>query len=194
VTARAPQGWFRRNRRALLAVVVLLPATLGIMFANQWVGYFAEWPSRPVPVAVGGSVDYADALRSITSSERVTGGSAAGAERGLPADTDLVSVTLSVTPGGPVDDDDLCRVWLEESGGSHAARKWSPSGSGAISLDGPRPEVTSCSSELSDPYTFTAEFVVPADAGDTGQLSVGVAVASALPEFARFALDVPPGA
>jgi hypothetical protein len=188
---RTRPGWFRRNRWALLAVVVLVPATLGIMFVNQWVGYFAEWPSRPVHVTVGESAEYGDALRSVETVDRIEGTSAAGRDRGLPAGTDLVVVTLTVDPNGPgpVGDRDLCTVWLAESGGPDGARKWSNASTGAISPEGPRPELGSCSSELSDPYTFVAQFVVPADAGDSTTLTVGLAVAHALPEYASFALE-----
>jgi hypothetical protein len=184
-------GWFRRNRWALLAILVLLPATLGIMFVNQWVGYFAEWPSRPVRVAVGESVEYADARRSIESVDRIHGASAAGQDRGLPTGTDLVVVTLTVDPtgSGPVGDRDLCTVWLAESGGPHGERKWSNASTGAISPKGPRPELVSCSSELNDPYSFVAEFVVPVDAGKSTTMTVGLAVAHALPAYASFALD-----
>ena len=184
-----PAGWLRRNHRALLAVLVLLPATLGIMFANQWLGYFDEWPSRPVPAAAGETIEYGNARWSVEASDRVLGDSAAGRERDLPTGTDLLVVTVAVDPTGtgPDGKPDLCSARLEESGGQHATRTWS--NQGPISLDGPGPERTSCSSKLTTPYTFDAEFVVPAEAGESSSLSVSIVVVEALPEYASLALD-----
>lgn len=184
-------GWFGRNRLALLAVLVLLPATLGIMFVNQWVRYFEQWPTRPVDVAVGETVEYGNARWRIEATDRVSGDSAAGRERDLPAGTDLVVVTVGVDPTGTGPDGvpELCTARLEESGGVRATRSWTNAAGGAISLDGDGPLLTSCSSELSTPYTFDAEFVVPADAGWSASLTVGITVVDALPDYARFSLD-----
>jgi hypothetical protein len=186
---RKPAGWLRRNSRALVAIVVLLPATLGIMFANQWIGYFEEWPSRPVDAAAGETLEYGNARWSIEATDRVPGTSAAGRERDLPDGTDLVVVTVRVDPTGfgPDGVPDLCTVRLEESGGTTPTRSWA--NGGAISLDGSGPDLVSCSSELTTPYTFDAQFVVPTDAGDSSKFTVGIAVVTELPEYARFALD-----
>lgn len=184
-------GWLRRNRRALLAILVLLPATLGIMFANQWIGYFDEWPSRPVNATAGDTLEYGNAHWQVEPADRVTGDSAEGRERDLPAGTDLVVVTVDVDPTGTGPDGvpDLCYVRLEESGGGAATRSWANVPSGSISLDGPGPVLTSCSSDLSGPYSFEAEFVVPADAGEGTTLAVNIIVGGSLPDYARFTLD-----
>jgi hypothetical protein len=184
-------GWLRRNRRALLAILVLLPATLGIVFANQWIGYFDEWPSRPVNATAGDTLDYGNANWQVEPADHVSGDSAQGRERNLPAGTDLVVVTVDVDPTGTGPDGvpDLCSVRLEESGGGAATRSWANVPSGSIPLDGAGPELTSCSSELSTPYSFDAEFVVPADAGEDTTLAVHIIVAGELPEYARFTLN-----
>jgi hypothetical protein len=190
VRSSKPVGWFTRNTRALLVVLVLLPATLGIMFAHQWIGRLEERPSRPVDVATGESVDYANAAWTIEATERVPGTSAAGLERGLPAGTDLIVVTVAVSPAAPGADglSDPCTVRLEESGRDGATRTWSNATRGRIQLAGDGPELTSCSSELGSPYSFDAEFVVPAETGDFSHLTAGIVVPDALPEYARFAL------
>ncbi|WEO75794.1 hypothetical protein BJQ94_10390 [Cryobacterium sp. SO2] len=194
-------GWFQRNRLALLAIVVLLPATLGIMAVHQWLGYFAGWPSKPVDVTAGESVRYGQFGWRIESTDRVGADSAEGRERDLPAGTDLVVVTVRVDPTGAtrptvaadasalVDTWRLCTARLEERGGPHAARSWTNAANGAVSLAGAGPALSSCSSELSEPYTFDAEFVVPHDAGEQATLALGISVVSELPEYARFALD-----
>ena len=183
-------GWLRRNGRALLAVLVLLPVTVGIMFANQWIRYFEEWPSRPVNAAVGETLEYGNARWRIESTDRVSADSAAGRERDLPAGTDLISVTVEVDPTGTGPDGvpDLCTARLEESGGGTVTRSWSNGSRGAL-LGGAGPLLTSCSSEVSTRYSFEAEFVVPAEAGESSSFTVNIAVPGFLPEYGRFALD-----
>jgi len=184
-----PVGWLRRNIRGLVAVVVLLPVTLGIMFATQWISYFEGWPSRPVNVRAGDTLEYGNARWHIEGFDRVLGDSAAGRERDLPAGTDLLVVTVLVDPTGTGPDGvpDLCAVRLEESGADTPTRRWS--NGGAISLDGALSAHTSCSSEVSTRYTFDAEFVIPTDAGESSAFSVDIYVEDALPEYASFALD-----
>lgn len=183
-------GWLRRNGRALLAVLVLLPVTVGIMFANQWIRYFEEWPSRPVNAAVGETLEYGNARWRVESTDRVSADSAAGRERDLPAGTDLISVTVEVDPTGTGPDGvpDLCTARLEESGGGTVTRSWSNGSRGAL-LGGAGPSLTSCSSDLSTRYSFEAEFVVPAEAGESSSFTVNIAVPGFLPEYGRFALD-----
>ena len=185
-----PAGWLRRNSRALVAIVVLLPATLGIMFANQWIGYFEQWPSRPVDAAAGEALEYGNARWSIVATDRVPGTSPAGRERDLPDGTDLVVVTVRVDPTGfgPDGVPDLCTARLEESGGGTVTRSWSNGSRGAL-LGGAGPLLTSCSSEVSTRYSFEAEFVVPAGAGESSSFTINIAVPGFLPEYGRFALD-----
>lgn len=184
-------GWLRRNGRALVAVLVLLPATLGIMFVNQWIRYYEAVPSRPVNVAAGETLEYGNARWRIEATDRVSADSAAGRERDLPAGTDLISVTVEVNPTGTGPDGvpDGCAARLEESGGGTVTRSWTNAAGGSINLDGAGPALTSCSSEVSTAYSFEAEFVVPADAGESSSLTVNITVDEFLPEYAKFALD-----
>jgi len=184
-------GWFRQNRLALLAVLVLLPVTLGIMFAYQWLGYFERFPSRPVDVATGDSIQYGRSEWRIDSTDRFGADSARGQERGLPAGTDLIVVTVRVVPSstGTDKEHDLCTVRLEETGGEHPTRSWANATGAAVPLTGTGPDLTSCSRELRTPYTFDAQFVVPADTGDWSALTLGASVVTELPEYARFSLD-----
>lgn len=186
-----PVGWLRRNGRALLAVLVLLPLTVGIMFANQWLRYFEEWPSRPVNATVGETLEYGNARWRIESTDRVSADSVTGRERDLPAGTDLITVTVALDPTGTGPDGvpDLCAARLEESGGGTVTRSWTNAAGSAIDLDGAGPSLTSCSSELSTAYSFDAEFVVPAEAGESSSLTINISVPEFLPEYARFALD-----
>ena len=184
-------GWLRRNGRALLAILVLLPATLGIMFANQWIRYVEDGPSRSVNVTAGETLEYGNARWRIEATDRVNADSAAGRERDLPAGTDLISVTVEVDPTstGPDGVPDGCTARLEESGGGTVTRSWTNASQGAIDLGRGGPSLTSCSSDLSTRYSFVAEFVVPTEAGESSSLTVNITVAEFLPEYAKFALD-----
>jgi hypothetical protein len=186
-----PTSWLRRNRLALSIVVVLLPVTLVITFANQWFAYYAAWPSQPLDVAVGEVVDYGDADWRIEGSRRFTAASPEGQARRAPAGTDVVVVTVWIDPSRQADDEDarLCTARLEESGGTGPDRGWSNAAGGAVRLSGTAPELTSCNSEQSGPYTFDAEFIVPPDAGQGSSFTLGVAVTDQLPAYARFAID-----
>jgi len=185
------QGWLRRNWPALAAVAVLLPATLAITAANQWSTYLAGSPSSPLDVAAGASVEYGRSGWRIEGTERVSATSAAGQERELPAGTDLVTITVRVDPIELLEDGtaELCSARLEENGGAGPPRSWGNANSNPVPLAGPGPELRSCSSDERSPYTFEAEFVVPADAGDGATLSLGISVPAEFPDYLRFALD-----
>ncbi|TFB97773.1 hypothetical protein E3O42_15565 [Cryobacterium adonitolivorans] len=137
-----------------------------------------------------GGLSAGNARWRIDATDRFSADRATGRERELPAGTDLIAVTVMVDPTGTGPDGvpDLCAARLEESGGGNVTRSWTNTG-GAIDLDGAGPSLTSCSSELSIPYSFEAEFVVPADAGESSSLTVDISVPEFLPEYARSALD-----
>jgi hypothetical protein len=185
-----PAGWLRQNRWALVIVAVLLPATLAITFSSAWQGYFNERPSRPVDVAVGETVEYADAGWRIEGTERFDSASLVGTERDLPSGTELLLVTVAVDPHAESEPGDAaaCTARLEESGNA-VTRSWAAVAANPVSLDGSGPEQKSCSTTATAPYSFEAEFVVPADAGRDGTLTLGVSVLAELPRYARFALD-----
>lgn len=134
-------------------------------------------------------MEYGSATWQIESTERFSAISATGKERDLPPGTDLVVVEVRVDPSdAPVDEDaELCLAQLEETG--PAARMWGNVRSSPIILDGATPEFGSCRPGQDAPYTFEAEFIVPADAGENGRLALHIVQATELPEYARFALD-----
>ena len=185
------RGWLRQNLLALAAVAVLLPATVAITMANQWSTALAGSPSRPVDLAAGATAEYGHSAWLVEKTDRVSASSAAGRERDLPAGTDLVIVTVRVDPVELLEDGtaELCTARLEENGGAGLPRSWGSAAGGPITLAGPGPDLRSCSSDQTAPYTFDAEFVVPADAGDGAALSLGIGVPTEFPDYLRFALD-----
>ncbi|QYF75053.1 hypothetical protein [Cryobacterium sp. PAMC25264] len=184
-------GWLRHNWLALAAVAVLLPVTVAITSANEWSTSLSASPSRPEEVSAGDTAQYGPSSWQVEKTTRVSATSAVGQERDLPAGTELLVVTVRVDPSRSVEDGASggCVARLEEHGGPGPARSWGNASANPITLAGRGPEFASCSSEQSGPYSFDAEFVVPADAGDGAILSVGIAVSDELPDYLRMALD-----
>lgn len=176
-------------KRALpvLAVAVLLPLTLGITFQNEWVGYNSSRPSQPVTVGAGESVEFAGAGWTVTDVSTVAASSDPGQEIGLPPRTQLVTVTVEVTPDELVDGESpSCTVSLQELDGAAVLRNWQDATFSDIDYSPEDPIEWGCSSDLTAPYSFEAWFVVPDDVGD--EVSLSVEVTEELPRYLRFAL------
>lgn len=180
--------WLRSNWIGLVAVAVLLPATVGITFANEWNAYFGERPSAPVDVASGDTAVFAGSGWAVQGSERIPASSPEGEEIGLPAGSALVVVTLRVDPGeqGGEGESPRCIVRLEELDGGSARRSWGDAASEPISFAGTEGTEPICTASNVDPYLVETAFVVPSGVGD--DLALSVAVAGELPEFLRLRL------
>lgn len=201
-------SWWRRNRIGLVAVAVLAPATLAVTFSTEWVEYYAERPSQPVSVAAGDSVDFAGTGWRVLTAQRFAAAELeAGLEDEVPPGSDLVVVTVEVTPR-ELDAEGrspLCIAVLDELDGPDGAvqRTWqdamvtgyelaaAPAGALAPSVldagyDEPGAAETACTAENTDPYTMVKGFVVPSDAGD--DLALDLELAAELPRFLRLQL------
>jgi len=180
--------WLRRNWIALVAVAVLAPATVGITFATQWTEYFGGRASAPTSVGAGDTAEFARADWSLTSSRRISGTSAEGLEIGLPAGSDLVVVTVRVSPEPPADGDETpgCLVRLEEFDGTSVTRSWGDATLDPISYTAAEGTHSYCASDAVGPYTLESVFVVASDAGD--ELALSVTVATELPRYLSFRL------
>lgn len=177
--------WLRRNWIGLIAVAVLLPATVGITFATQWTSYFGGRSSAPVPVAEGDAVGFSTAEWLLEGSERIAAESAEGVEIGLPPETVLVVVTVRVTPDGTPESPG-CLVRLEELDGGTAARGWNDSTYDPIDYSPTEGTQTYCPTDTREPYVLESTFVVPSDVSDN--LALSVTVPSELPRYLRFLL------
>ena len=170
--------WLRRNWIGLIAVGVLVPATVGITFANEWTEYFGGRPSAPTSVAAGDTVDFADSGFVLRDSRRIPAASAEGEKIGLPAGSDLVVVTVSVTPDGEAPG---CIVRLEEFDGAAVTRSWGDSSFDPIDFTATEGTKSYCATDEAGPYLLESVFVVASDAGD--DLAVALTVASELPRY-----------
>jgi hypothetical protein len=178
--------WLRRNWIGLVAVAVLAPATVGITFATEWNAYFGERPSSPVSAAANETVDFAHARWTLDGSRRISGSSAEAEELGLPAGSDLVVVSVRVSPEAGRGETPGCLVTLDERNGSSVTRSWGKSVTDPINYAPTEGTESYCSSEAVGPYTLESVFVVASDAGD--DLALSVTVASELPRYLSFRL------
>jgi hypothetical protein len=166
-------GWLRRNWIALATLVVLIPATIGLTFSAQWLGYFATWPSQPTVVAVSQTATYGGAEWTVIGSDRVS----ASTDNDLPDGTDLITVQIRVDPRGVAN---YCTLALNELRNDGIVRSWN------TSLAFSTAEKSGCDSEYTVTYSFETTFLVPSDAGtDDTQLAVNLSVLDELPHYLR---------
>lgn len=176
-------GWLRRNAIALGAVVVLVPATLGVTFSNEWVNYYSTRPSQPVSVDSGAAADFGGTGWRVEGSRRVGSASPEGAEIGLPGGSNLVVVTIDVTPR-ELDEkgaSPFCQVRLEEQTGGERARSWGDATFDPIDFDIPDGVESGCTTDLTTPYTFDALFIIPSTVDSA--LAVHLELADELPRY-----------
>jgi hypothetical protein len=173
--------WLRRNWIGLIAVAVLLPATVGITFATQWNAYFGERPSAPVTVVSGETADFGNAQWALDGSRRISASSAEGRDLGLPAGSDLVVVSVRVSPDIDRAETPGCLVTLDELNGSSITRSWGESATDPIEYTPTEGKESYCSTEAVGDYTLESVFVVASDAGD--DLALSLTVPSELPRY-----------
>ncbi|RFA09059.1 hypothetical protein B7R54_07340 [Subtercola boreus] len=176
-------GWLRRNAIALVAVVVLVPATLGVTFSNEWVRYYSSRPSQPVVVDSGAEADFAGTGWRVDSTRRIASTSPEGEAARLPAGSDLVVVTVDVTPR-ELDENGAspyCELRLEEQGGGELARNWGDAAFDPIDYEGAEGVESGCTTDLTSPYQLEALFVIPSTVDSA--LAMHLEVGDQLPRY-----------
>ncbi|SFS13551.1 hypothetical protein SAMN04487846_2718 [Microbacterium sp. cf046] len=169
------RGWWRRNAVALVAIAVLLPATVGVIAVNEWSEWDLGHPTKPILVQPGDAVTYGGARLGPAKAE-FTDDSAA------PAGTRVVSATVLVTPGAePIS---CLSPLLRETTG--AFRQWDEA-SYELDRDFDSTRMTSCDSELPIRYSLTLVYIVPDDAA--GPFAIEVSTAESLPGYVRLRVE-----
>lgn len=116
--------WFRESKWALLAVVVLVPAAVGVAFVDRFQPYLAAKNVQPLTASAGETVRFAGSDFTLTDLRLVDGG-----EAGAPEGRDAVVATWRVEIVEPPDFgtcdsavvatvDGVERRWLAESSSS----------------------------------------------------------------------------
>lgn len=144
-------GWWRRNRLALIACAVLLPATFGIIGWNEWSTAFAGWRTAAFEAEAGRAVDFGGASWGPATVAEV----APSAEFDVPQGAELIEVTVPVVPGG--EEPSCFPPVLRETGG--AQREWKHGGYLFLGWDD-----TSCSLMGSEPFELVVPYLIPSDA------------------------------
>jgi hypothetical protein len=177
--------WLRRNALALVAVAVLTPATIAVTFSTEWTSFLNTRASEPVEVAEGLAARFGGSEWRVAGSERIPSDSREGINAGLPAGSDLVTVTVEVVPDviDAENKSSFCtvRIGEYEGSGDTARRSWADATFAAIDYRTPDGIESGCSTEITEPYTFIATFVVASDASDN--LGVQLEVPDELPRY-----------
>lgn len=170
---RSPRRWWTRNATALLALVVLLPLTAGVIAWQEFQTYFDGRHWQRTTVTSGDTIELAGAVLGPATLVDVPAD--AGIE--LPPGARALAAQLTVLPG---DEPLSCaRPQLVELG---TGRTW---GATYAPL-GWRGEA-SCF-EATTPVFLNVPFVVPADAGP---FAVELEILHDGPELPRFLIDQP---
>lgn len=170
-------GWWRRNRVALVALVVLLPLTAGVVGGWEWWKRAQGDTVFPVTAAAGETVELAGISFGPAAAREI---SIPGEE--LPPGTKVVSVSVTVDRDGGATP--CSRPLLHELHGE--GRTW---GDDATTVTWESAGFAFCPSDPEDesfpdgPFTIEVPYVVPDDVA--GPLAVEFTVANELPRYVR---------
>lgn len=170
-------AWWRRNRRALLAVVILIPLTVGVAGGWEFWKRVQGRPTFAVTAAAGSTIDF----------DGITFGPATAAEVSSPAidlapDSKVISVSVPVDRHGAAT---ACSIpVLRELGGQgrlweadHQLLRWDSS------LYTFCPSDPKWDSFPDGPFTIDVPFIVPDDV--SGELGVEFTLIDELPRYLR---------
>jgi hypothetical protein len=181
--------WLRGNLVGLIAIVLLVPATVAITFANEMGAYNQSRPTEALSLGPGDYAEFGDARWELENVRRISWSSTEGVDADLPNATELVVVTIEVTPLD-LDEEGLstyCMVQLDEMDGESVARSWNDATFDGLDYRTSEGSESSCVRELTEPYLLESIFVVPSDAGD--ELAMQVQVESELPRYLSLRLS-----
>jgi hypothetical protein len=181
--------WLRTNLVGLVAIVLLVPATVAITFANEVGAYNDARATEYVAMGPGDDLDYGGNGWKLEDVRRISWASEEGVDTDLPNATDLVVVTVSVTPKEFSAEglSSFCTVRLNEMDKDSIARSWMDSTHDPIDFWPPDGVEAYCKSDLDDPYLMQSAFVVPSDTSD--ELTMQIMVDAELPRYLRLRLS-----
>lgn len=167
-------SWGLRNRWWLLALVVLVPATIVAALWPQWFEYRDRVAPATRPVAVGDPAEYGGATFTLEQWSIVHATSAAGSDADLPPGTQRVSAVVRVEPG---EASPSCSAELVAAEGD---RRWAGDYGAKPDLPGLTDALAFCDAQQSSPYLVVFSFIVPDDVGGSGELELAVVEAAPL--------------
>lgn len=175
------QSWWRRNWLALVALIVLLPATLLVVAGTEWRDYFVRPYSEPVFADEDGIVEFAGNTWGPADVRTLKDSTGLNLPDGAKVIVGLVPV-VEDTPGDAAPTCDSPILVSQRDG-----RQWTEMRN-RLGLEDLASEPTRCDAEVDgEPYRILAPFVVPEDV--EGPFWLDVRVAGQETEFIRFSVD-----
>lgn len=172
VETATTSSWWRHQRVALIALVVLVPLTAFVIVGNAVRYDRATNPTDPIAVRFGASTTYGGATVGPIAATATT-------DSAEPGDTKVIRVTIPIANGTSLN------CWppdLTEVSGSR--RTWKESSSRLADTD--FSTITYCDSTRTDPYEIELSYLVPADA--VAPFSIEFYDDELLPSFVNFEL------
>lgn len=166
------RDWARCNRWFLIALVVLLPLTVGLIGFREWSASFGSSPVIPRAVAAGETVGGATWGEATLEEMPMTEGEA-------PEGARAALLRIQVDPSG--DPIECGSPVLHETAGLQ--RSWDLTRSAGELPDGLEEELR-CPEGSTAAFELVVPFILPADA--EGPFSIDVEVPELSPQFLRF--------
>jgi hypothetical protein len=163
----AEQSWWRRNRWPLIALAVLLPATVAVTASSEWFDYQNNLYSHAVSVSHGQSGAYGGSEFRVDDTVIVRGGTEGGDELELDPDLDLIVAILEVTPGdSPADS---CSLQISATSPEHPERRrWDANIDLPPNFPSTGDAQTTCADTEGEPYRLVVAATLPSGAADRG--------------------------
>lgn len=165
------RGWWRRNRTALIAVLILVPLSGAILVGNGFRRSRSDTPSDAIHVDVDQTAVYAGVTIGPVSADF-------SSEASPAPDSRVLLVVVPISGENPLD----CSITLRESTG--AEREWSEASGYLSDVDWSAPRT--CDAASTGPYSIEMYFLVPDDA--TGPFTLDLVEYGQIPRFLRLEL------
>ena len=167
-------SWVQLNRWWLVALVVLVPASIVAALWPRWFDYQNSTNGPVLGAEQGELVDYAGSQWRLDEWKYVLSTSAEGDDLDLPTGTQLVAALVTIEPG---DTAPSCMAVLIDEAND---RRWRTSiGSTPEFLNAPDAS-NYCDPDMTGPYQAVFTWIVPADVGRSAALEVAVFEAGSL--------------
>lgn len=159
--------WITQNRWYLIACAVLVPAALVTASTVGLFPYLESVNGDRVPVRAFESAEYGSASYTMLEHHSFDWTTQAGQRAGLLEGTELVTVTLSVEPGGG--EFTGCEFTLFDH---DRERQWDPASAADADFEIAADARDYCLSDEVEPYRVQVFFVVPAGAARGASLEL----------------------
>ena len=167
-------SWMRENRWWLVALAVLVPASIVAALWPQWFDYQLRI-NPPVQRAEQGElVEYAGSQWRLDEWKYVLATSAEGDDLELPSGTQLVAALVTIEPGA---DAPSCTAVLIDD----ERDRWWRTSIGSTPEFASAPDASNyCDPDMTGPYQAVFTWIVPAEVGRDGVVEVSVFEAGSL--------------